>query len=259
MNRFFVLILIFFAFSCKTKQKAIEKEPSTNSTVKESISNIIKNHDAINRDFKTAYIKASVNYKDSNRSVSLGADVRIKKDEVILVSVKILGITIAKAIITPTQVRYYEKTSNKYFEGDFKTLSNWLGTDLDFRKVQNLLLGQAIDDLSIGKYSIGIEENAPKLEETTSSNIKKTFVFEPSSFCLKRQEITQIEPSKKLNVNYLDYKTYTEAVLPGELLIFAIQNNETTEISLTYKNASFNEDLTFPYSVPDGYEQIIIK
>ena len=40
----------------------------------------------------------------------------------------------AKALITPTKVSYYEKINNTYFEGDFSLLSNWLGTDLDFQK-----------------------------------------------------------------------------------------------------------------------------
>jgi hypothetical protein len=258
MNKFFAILLIFLMLSCKTKQKALVNEDKT-IILNETVTNIIKNHYAVNRNFKTAYIKASVDYKDSNRSLNLGAEIRIKKDEIILVSVRILGITVAKAIITPTQVRYYEKPGNKFFEGDYKTLSNWLGTDLDFQKVQNMLLGQAIDNLADAKYTMTVEENALKLEEDIKSNIIKAFVFEPNTFYLKRQEITQQEPLKKLNVNYLDYKTYTEAVLPEELLIFAIQNNETIEISLKYKNATFNEELTFPYSVPNGYNQISIK
>jgi hypothetical protein len=49
----------------------------------------------------------------------------------------------AKASITPTSVSYYEKIKGTYFEGDFSALSQWLGTDLDFNKIQNMLLGEA--------------------------------------------------------------------------------------------------------------------
>jgi hypothetical protein len=38
----------------------------------------------------------------------------------------------------------HEKINNSYFEGDFSSLSQWLGTDLDYSKIQNLLLGQAM-------------------------------------------------------------------------------------------------------------------
>ena len=170
-----------------------------------------------------------------------------------------MGFAVAKALITPTQVKYYEKTSGKYFEGDYKTLSNWLGTDLDFQKVQNMLLGQAMDNLSEGKYNLSMEENLPKLEDNSKGNFKKSFVFDVNSFWLNRQEITQQTPLRTLKVNYSNYKSYPESVIPGELLIFANQENKTTTISVAYKNATFNEELTYPYSVPNGYEQIKIN
>ncbi|GEJ36932.1 putative lipoprotein [Flavobacterium psychrophilum] len=255
MRRILPFLLVFTLLSCKSKQKIIASQPvATGETA--TISNIIKNHYAIKRDFTTAYIKANIDYADNKQSLSLSADIRIKKDEIILVSVKFFGIVVAKAIITPTQVRYYEKAGGKYFEGDYKTLSNLLGTDLDFLKAQNMLLGQAIDDLYKGNYSLSIEEDSPKLEETTEENFNKTYLFDINSFWLKSQEITQKTPERKMRVNYSNYNSFRECILPGELLIFANQDNKTTNITIEYKNATFNEDLTFPYSVPSGYEQI---
>ncbi len=255
MRRILPFLLVLLIVSCKSKQKVIASEPAINTT-KTTISNIIKNHYAIKRDFKTAYIKANIDYADEKQSLSLSADIRIKKDEIILVSVKMIGITMAKAIITPTQVRYYEKIGGKFFEGDYKTLSNWLGTDLDFKRVQNMLLGESIDDLSKGDYLLSMEEGSPKLEEVAKENFNKSYVFDINSFWLKRQEITQKTPERKMIVNYSNYKSYPESIIPGELLIFANQDNKTTNITIEYKNATFNEDLTFPYSVPSGYDQI---
>ena len=175
-----------------------------------------------------------------------------------MVSVKLIGITVAKAIITPTQVRYYEKLNGKYFEGDYKTLSNWLGTDLDFKKIENMLLGQAIDDLNQGKYTLNTTDNAVELEDISKPNFIKKWLFDGSNFTLKNQEITQTSPQRKLIVNYLNYKFYPESIIPGELLIFANQAEKTTTIKIGYKNCTFNQDLTYPYSVPSGYEQIKI-
>jgi hypothetical protein len=45
-----------------------------------------------------------------------------------------------------------KKIKGTYFEGDFSALSQWLGTDLDYNKIQNMLLGEPLDDLSKGKY-----------------------------------------------------------------------------------------------------------
>ena len=61
---------------------------------------------------------------------------RMEKDQKILIMST--PISVVKALITPEKVSFYNKLDNTYFEGDFKYLSDLLGTDLDFEKVQNL-------------------------------------------------------------------------------------------------------------------------
>ena len=259
MKKFVCLLALTSLFvSCKAQQKAMPAMEETKVVVNESVANIINNHNAIPNNFKTAYIKSEVDYKDEKQSVSVTADIRIKKDEMILVTVKMFGFTGAKALLTPTEVKYYEKIGGKFFEGDYKTLSNWLGTELNFQKVQNLLLGKAMDTLVESKYALTMEENHPKLEELPMGNFIKTFLFHPTDFTLKQQEIKQMEPSRKMIANYSNYKSSPEAVLPMELAIFAIEGEKTTAIAIQNKQVTFNEELTFPYSVPSGYEQIKI-
>jgi hypothetical protein len=259
MRKIIPILLLIAVVSCKPKQKLIAPNEVTTSISDETVKNIITNHYAVNRGFKTAFINANVNYVSRKQSLNVSADIRIKKDEMILVTVKFFGITGAKALITPTQVKYYEKGNHTYFEGDYKMLSEWLGTDLDFQKVQNMLIGQAFDDLSKSKYEVLQEENAPRLEEITAGNFLKSFVFYPDSFNMKKQEIKQLSAERKMLVNYSNYKSYPESVLPQEVAIFAIQNNQTTSIAVEYRDAKFNEELNFVYSVPGGYEQVIIK
>ena len=258
MYKYIGLLLVFVMVSCKTKQKSVTTEAVITDVSGVTIDNIIKNHYQVKRDFTTAYIKAGIDYKDDKQDLGLSADIRIKKGEIILVSVKMIGITMAKAIITPTQVRYYEKLNGKFFEGDYKTLSNWLGTDLDFKKIENMLLGQSIDDLTKGKYTLKTEQNNIELEDVSATNFTKKWLFDNSNFTLKNQEISQKSPERKLIVNYLNYKFFPESVVPEELLIFANQALKTTTIKLEYKNIAFNQELTYPYSVPSGYQQIKI-
>ena len=136
--------LIVFLIGCKSKQAVATAAANENTEV----SKVIKGHYTNDFDFKTLNIRANARYEDEKQSHSMNADIRIKKDEIIWINIKFFGIPMAKAIITPTKVSYYEKLNGTYFEGDFSMLSNWLGTDLDFNKVQNLFLGKAIDDLT---------------------------------------------------------------------------------------------------------------
>ena len=252
----YLVLWITFTSIISCKSKAVISEATATKAM--SAEKVIDNHYDTKKDFKTAYIKADVGYKDDKQSLNVSADIRIKKNEQILLSIRFFGITMAKALITPKEVKYYEKSGNKYFEGDYTTLSKWLGTDLDFQKVQNMLIGQAFDDLNKGKYDSSIEDGLYKLNDKSNKNTEKAFFFEASQFLIKKQEISQKAKNRMLKVSYPNHKDYPEVILPTQLIIEALQDNKATKIDIEYKSATFNEDLSFPYSVPDGYDRIFI-
>jgi hypothetical protein len=134
-----------------------------------------------------------------------------------------------------------------------------LGTDLDFNKIQNMLLGDAIDDLNKGKYTESLMEQTYRLDDVSNKNTKKSFFFDADKFLIKRQEIKQIVEDRMIQVAYSDNKVYNEATLPSNVLINTVQKKGKTEINLDYNTITFNEELSFPYSVPNGYKRIIIK
>ena len=254
MKKYLGILLIIVLSSCKSK--AVLAEGSAGNLL--TAEKIIENHYNNKTDFSTLYIKASARYQDDKQTQNVQAEIKIKKDEKILVSIRVLGFTMAKALITPTSVQYYEKIGNKYFEGDYAGLSNWLGTDLDFQKVQNMFLGKAMDDLHKGKYAVSIMEKLYKLGGNSDAKTDKSFFFEGENFLLKRQEINQVQQERTLQVAYPDYKKYDQMILPLSLAIDAKQKDGKTNIDIEYKNSTFNEDLSFPYSVPEGYERIYI-
>jgi len=267
MNRFivrafFVLIICIASsltfVSCKAKAVAAKENKNTDSN-RMNAERIIKNYYSNKSDFSTLYIKSNVKYSDENQSQNVTAEIKIKKNEQILVSIRFLGITMAKALITPTTVSYYEKINSSYFEGDFSTLSKWLGTDLDFNKVQNMLIGHAMDDLSKGKYQDSLVEQMYRLEDLSNNNTKKQFFFDTEKFLLKKQEITQTAENRMIQVAYSDFKIYNESQFPSNIEINALQDKGKTQISLGYNTITINEELSFPYSVPSGYKRILIK
>jgi hypothetical protein len=48
-------------------------------------------------------------------------------------------------------------------------------------------------------------------------------------------------------------------MLPAAIEINAEQEKGKTAISIKYNTINLNDELSFPYSVPDGYERIFIK
>jgi hypothetical protein len=242
--------------SCTSKTALVDASKTEN---RKSINNTIENYYNNKNEFSTLYIKASAKYVTEKQSQNVTAEIKIKKDEQILVSVRFLGITMAKALITPTKVSYYEKIGGTFYEGDFTALSQLLGTDLDYNKVQNMILGRAIDNLKEGQYTELLADEAYRLDEISDGNTKKTFYIDANNFSMNKQEIIQTKEERMIQVAYANKKEFKEMTLPLSININSHQTKGNAEITLDYSNVTFNEELSFPYSVPNDYKRIIIK
>lgn len=254
MKKIIGFMVVILMMSCKSKA-VLAESIATNIIASEKV---IENHYNNKFDFSTLYIKAGVKYEDEKNAQNVTAEIKIKKDEKILVSIRFIGITMAKALITPTSVSYYEKPNGTYFEGDYSSLSQFLGTDLDFNKVQNLLIGQALDDLNKSKYTSTIIDKLYKLEDVNNTETKKTYFFESENFLLKKQEINQPLKDRMLQIIYPEYQKISNKIVPLNFKIEAIQRKGKSNINIDYKTITFNEEFTFPYSVPEGSERIYI-
>lgn len=254
MKKYIAILVLCFLFSCKTKAILNEGKASDELTSEKIIVNNYKNK----KGFSTLNISAGARYKDENNSQSVTAEIKIKKDEKILVIVRVLGFSVAKALITPNEVKYYEKINNTYFEGNYQSLSQWLGTDLDFQKVQNLLIGEAIDDLNKSVFTNTIINKMYKLN-TIEGETEKSFLFEPNQFLLKNQQVVQAQKEREFEIDYSNFQEFSTTTMPTHLNINAIQKKGKTNISVDYKTVTFNEDVSFPYNVPEGYERIFIN
>lgn len=243
-----ILSLLLIITSCKTKQSVLEADTSV------SAKEIIENYNNQNKlDFQVLHIKGSTSYSLFN----VNLDIRIKKDEIILVSGRVLGTTIVKAKITPDYVSYYNKWESEYFEGNYEFLSDFLGTELDFQKVQNLLLGRTLDNLSREKFIFEIENNLYKLS-SSRKDLNKAYYFETNNFRLVRQFVEQKHENRSAFVEYSNYKTQNNNVLPFAVFISSLNKKDKNEFKVEYKSMEFNTEISFPYEIPSGYRAVEI-
>jgi len=253
-----LLGLMFLVLSCKAKQKVINPDTTavdTNNLKKDSIINKI-NADQIN--FETLIIRANADYESSKQSLAVGADIRIKKDQKIWINIKVLGIPMAKALITPDRVAYYEKINNTYFDGDYSILSKLVGTPLNFEKVQRLLLGKPINKLNETTFEYQNSNNQHTFVSLPSNELIEKYTFDANPCVLKQQFIKQENQNREVLVNYPTYTNQQNQILPLLLNIFA-KEKEEIKIAIEYKNFTFNEEVNFPFEIPKGFQEIQVK
>jgi outer membrane lipoprotein-sorting protein len=249
----FIWLLLLVIQSCKTK-KAVANEGVNDRLNSKTI---IKNHYRNALNFRTISGRMKIVYNDGKDEQSLVVSLRIEKDKTIWLSAPF---GVVKALITPERVSFYNKLDNEYFDGDFDYLSNLLGTDLDYSKIQNLLLGQSILDLREDKYVSIPTADYYEIKPRKSDELYKTmFWLDPSSFKLSKQQLSQPINDRLLLIFYRSYQLKGNQLVPEEIDIFAKNSSDSTNIAIQFRSIEMNKPLNFPYKIPKGFQEIVLK
>ncbi len=191
-----LVIVVLSLASCKSRKitdKSVDYLPA--KTI------VKKNHEAR---FARTSVKASmqIKYRGKDELPNINGSLRMVKDSIIWLNFSKLGFPIAKLIITPSDVKFYEKIGKTSFEGDFKLISSWLGTDFDFEKVQNLFLGETLLNLESQKHQVTIKDGKYELlakKRNPIFDIK--YAIDPIHFKVVKEEIISCaKESKFINI-----------------------------------------------------------
>lgn len=246
--------LLFFLVSCKSTKNVIE---SGKASEKLSAKQVIRQHQKNDAEFKTLQGRVKIDITQNQKEQGSTFNLRIEKDKVIWLSAK-LGL--ARMMITPQKVSFYNKLDNEYFDGDYELLSDFVGVELDFYKVQNILLGQAIFDLKDQPHTVSVNENSYALQPKDQNALLELFyLVNPSHFKMDSLQLFQQLKKRILQVDYASYQEIDKQVLPKDIRIIAVENADEVSIKMEFKSMTLNEDVRFPFRIPAGYKEIVIK
>lgn len=248
------ILLVSVILACKSSKITTTDNISFNLTTKQLIKENSKKHP----NFKTLTSRVKIDVVNGDKEQSYTVNLRMEKDKQILLMST--PISVVKALITPERVSFYNKLDNTYFDGDYHYLSDLLGTELDFNKVQNLLLGEALYNLKEGAYSISNDEKSYILQPKEVNELFEVFfLVNPSNYKIDSQQFSQIKELRFLQIDYLKYQVVTKQTLPEQIKIIALEGTDEMNIDLEYKSVTLNEDLRFPFKIPSGYKEIELK
>ena len=248
-----LLLILIFIIGCKSTKRLTSGDVNLGLSAKQ----LIKENAKQSPEFKTMQAKLKISYASDGDEQTHSVTFRIKKDEIIWIN---SAFSVIRAMITPEKVSFYNKLDNTFFDGDYKYLSDLLGTKLDFEKVQNLLLGETLFSLNNEDYSVSINNNLYALQPKNQQQLFEIFyILSPAHFKVKSQQISQPSNSRHLQIDYLSYQEVNKQAFPENIKIIAVEADKEMIARLEFKSVSLNEDLNFPFSIPSGFEEIELK
>ncbi|NND88819.1 MAG: DUF4292 domain-containing protein [Flavobacteriaceae bacterium] len=256
--RLFMIALLALHLGACGGAKGLEGRTTAKKGV--AVKSLIASHEAAAPQFSTLAARVQVEYKDDKTSQSITTSLRIEKDKTIWIKASILGITLAKVLITEDRVAFYETINNAYFDGDFALLSDMLGTEINFEKAQNILLGQSIFNLKDNSYTSEVLNNQYRLTPKKEfEQFMHAIMLYPKSYKIASEMISQPDENRQLTINYGPYELTEGQYFPSDVQINASDGESATYIDLRYKKIDLNVSISFPFRIPEGYDQMTLK
>ena len=260
-------ILMLGMASCKPTKKiqtAINTKKDTTTTavvdhakedsiqfIKDTYHTILANH--IN--YKTFSAKIDVDYIDADdKRYNVNVFLRMLKDSIIWVDIHaFLGIEALKARITRDSVRILDKQNRLYTARSIEYLKEVSQLPVDLSTLQDLLIGNAMFldsnivsyskfDNSISLLSIGkVFKNLITLNE--DKLVQRIKLDDLDELRNRTGDLTYDDYENKFGVNFSKTRKITFA------------EKKKLDLRLQFKQYNFNEDLTFPFSIPKNYKR----
>ncbi|MBS3738356.1 MAG: DUF4292 domain-containing protein [Psychroflexus sp.] len=246
-----VWITVVILSACGGSQSALKEKDLKTETLK----GIVKNYNNALPQFKTMRGRLKGVYQDNEQRQNVNISYRFKKDKTLWMSAKFAGfIQVAKMMITPKKVKFYERIDNSFFDGNFELISAFLGLELNYNQIQNLFLGHALKNINISETDFETADPNFKMITTYDEGLTQVLLLDTKTFKVKEQTLSLND--KQVKVVYNAYQIVEGTSFPKEFVILAGDRENQIQIILTYKNIKLNDKLRFPFSFPNNYSPI---
>ena len=219
---------------------------------------VVRAHKQTQPEFKYLAARVQVIYKTGDQEQKMNISLRMKGGDTIWMKATVLGITLAKALITKDQVSYYEMLNRTYYKGPIDEISRWLGFSVSMEQLQHILLGQSVLDMgrSTPQHIRGDSYVLGPVETGIGWNLTNS--VRPDNFRLKSAELasTGVVPTTA-TLNDGDYRQEAQQLFPEQLNLLVNTPKSRTQIKLSYKQLDLLDRINFSYEIPRGFKKIM--
>jgi hypothetical protein len=222
--------------------------------------------------FDTFSAKAEFKLIQDEKKNSFKANIRLKKDSIIWISITpLLGIELGRVMITPDTVKVINRIDKEYFIGDGRYIKNRFNIDMDFELMQAILLGNSIDfepddklKFAVDKefYYLGnLKKRKAKKADDKPQRIEKeedeivSLWLDQNTFKIREFLLSDITADRFLLGEYKEHVSIEDQLLPRSLH-FELQTDKPATLEIDYSRVYLNKSLNFTFNISSKYEQV---
>ena len=191
--------------------------------------------------------------------ISVNGQLRIENDSIIWITVSKM-VELARIKLTQDSAWVFLKLQNSYSQGSYTDLAKKMGLDIDYRSLQDLLVGNdlktydfqsptdvmSVDSSWIFYFDARQSRHLPSIKEkiTVNANGKIT-----------ENDIVTAN-GYRLRINYRDFETVNNMPLAKQIGIFLSSKTQRLKATIVFSKTAVNQATTFPFSIPKSAKHI---
>ncbi|MBX3164890.1 MAG: DUF4292 domain-containing protein [Bacteroidetes bacterium] len=219
--------------------------------------------------------KANVESLVDDKEESFDIRVRGRKDSALLVSIQyLLGVEVAKVLITRDSVKFVNYVNKTYFKGDFNYISELLNANVDFDLLQAVLFGNSAefhDDETKLKpaadrqncfYLLSTERKRrlKKIQSGTTdiTNDLQTLTLNPDNYKILKNEFVEAGSPRKFIASYGKFMQKDSVYAPYHVNIDIVAQ-KNAHLKIEYVRIEKNTPQKLTLNIPSRYDTIQIQ
>ncbi len=238
---------LFVTSSCKTKKTVI----GTGKNYKSS--KLFKKIEKSNIDYDWYSYKSSATVFYEGTTIGGMLEIRIKKDEVIWMSVKKFGFEIARVLIRPDSVFIIDRFNGKYMTKSFDKFKNQYDIPVDFNTLQELLVANSI--IKGQKPVVGEIKDQIYTLKTRGQDISILYQMDSKYKVLKTK--FKNKNDKSLEIDFSNFKLKKGKEIPyRRKYSFPNSTNPKYFLNLKIKDINKNKVQKIKFEIPKKYTKM---
>ncbi|MES2679345.1 MAG: DUF4292 domain-containing protein [Bacteroidota bacterium] len=227
-------------------------------------------------EFKFTWVnaKAEVESNIEGKEESFDIKLSIKKDSAMLISIRyLLGLEVAKVLITKDSVKFVNYVSKNYFKGDFNYINELLNADLDFDLLQAVLFGNSaefsdddtklkpVTDRQNCRYLLSTERKRKLRKIHNGAELKnamQTLTLNPDNFKILINEFIDPSTNRRFIANYSHFTAKDSVFAPYHVDIDIVAQKKAT-LKIDYVRIEKNQPQKLSINIPAKYDEIKIQ
>lgn len=181
--------------------------------------------------------------------------VRIRKDEAVWVSVTALfGMEVARVMITPDRIRVINRMQSVYIDQPFDYIHRFASEQLDFRAVQDLLMGEVLQaaldrEARLTAFDEGYVlrggEDSLTYELTLGMGHQMGFTV-----------LEEADAGQRLAVLYENRTDFSGRLFPQVVQLAMTAPGLDLQIDMAYNRITFDEPVEMPFTIPARFDEV---